>query len=66
MPLSEQRDADDIVLRDIPASREELPPCPCTIYSGFCDRNDLHKDGEDWGVACVAAEDAFEIGRAHV
>jgi len=59
LPLSEQRNADDIVLRDIPASREELPPCPCTIYSGFCDRNDLHKDGEDWGVACVAAEDAF-------
>jgi len=70
LPETEQRDRDDVVLRDIPASREELPPCPCTIYSGFCDRNDLHKDGEedgwfssgsseDWGVACVAAEDAF-------
>jgi len=59
LPESEQRDADDIILRDIPASRDELPPCPCTIYSGFCDPADLHKSGEDWGVACVAAEDAF-------
>lgn len=59
LPETEQRNADEIVLRDIPASRDELPPCPCTIYSGFCDRADLHKAGEDWGVACVAAEDAF-------
>lgn len=59
LPESEQRNPDDIVLRDIPKSRDELPPCPCTIYSGFCDRADLHKAGEDWGVACVAAEDSF-------
>jgi len=59
LPESEQRDPDSIVLRDIPASRDTLPPCPCTIYSGFCDRDDLKKDGEDWGVACVAAEDTF-------
>jgi len=59
LPESEQRNPDEIVLRDIPASRDELPPCPCTIYSGFCDRADLHKAGQDWGVACVAAEDAF-------
>lgn len=59
LPEDDRRSADDIVLRDIPASRDELPGCPCTIYSGFCDRTDLKKPGQDWGVACVAAEDAF-------
>lgn len=49
----------EIVLRDVPASRAELPSCPCTIYSGFCSRWDLHVEGQDWGVACVAAEDAL-------
>jgi len=49
-----------------PSSRAELPPCPCTIYSGFCSRYDLSTGGrpgnrhdEAWGVACVASEDAF-------
>lgn len=52
-------DRSEIVLRDVPASRAELPSCPCTIYSNFCDPADLHKDGQDWGVACVASEDAL-------
>jgi len=53
-------------LQSHPASRAELPPCPCTIYSGFCSKYDLSTGGrpgnrhdEAWGVACVASEDAF-------
>jgi len=38
--------------------REDLPPCPCTIYEGFCSKTDLSRDG-NWGVACVSSEDAL-------
>jgi len=38
--------------------REDLPPCPCTIYEGFCSKTDLSRDG-NWGVACVSSENAL-------
>lgn len=59
-------DLREVALHSHPTSRAELPPCPCTIYSGFCSRYDLSTGGrpgnrhdEAWGVACVASEDAF-------
>lgn len=57
-----------VVSADTDEFWDQLPPCPCTIYAGFCSRFDLshggtpgHRhDSEDaWGVACVASEDAF-------
>lgn len=55
-----------VVVQSHPTSLAELPPCPCTIYSGFCSRYDLstggrpgNRHGEAWGAACVAAEDSF-------
>lgn len=51
-------------LPDIP--RSELPPCPCTIFMGFCSkRNVLHGGAQhdasydEWGTACVADEEAI-------
>jgi len=43
----------------IPASNDDLPPCPCTIFASFCSRWDLFRGGKEIGTACVASEDAI-------
>merc|ERR1712137_399513 len=46
-------------LSSAPLTNDDFPPCPCTIFSGFCSRWDLFRGGKEIGTACVADEDAI-------
>jgi len=53
------KDEHKMNLSSAPLTNDDFPPCPCTIFSGFCSRWDLFRGGKEIGTACVADEDAI-------
>jgi hypothetical protein len=55
-------ETDDLFLNvtdEGPTTNADLPDCPCTIYYGFCSKNDLSRGGFDKSAACVTQVDTM-------